>query len=204
MNWLRLPKGLPAVCSAADVGRATDAACYAAMARLTHRRRLVLCSTRTVRCFPSYTTTQYYGNYDKNRWKLAADACQFRHGTEKPVLWVGFDVMWIPAEIRIVGKTTIAVSWADTSSWGKSPFGSLMRKKELGRMSRFPGCNRSVWRLELGKSELPACFRVSKCIRAVRCRMDWKSGYDLQNNASGKDTVIHVSRQLFQAPGAHV
>lgn len=66
---------LPPVCSAADIGRATKAACYATIARL----RLTVASplfNTDAPVLPDYTTIQYYGNYDKNRWKLAADACR--------------------------------------------------------------------------------------------------------------------------------
>ena len=69
-------RDLPPVCSASDVGRATDAACYAVMARLRITAASPLFNTDSP-VLPDYNTIHYYGNYDKNRWKLAADACRF-------------------------------------------------------------------------------------------------------------------------------
>ncbi len=66
---------LPPVATATNVGHATSAACYAAIARLRLTAASPLFNTDSP-VLSDYTNIQYYGNYDKGRWKLAADACR--------------------------------------------------------------------------------------------------------------------------------
>lgn len=72
-------KGLPSVRSSSEIGRATDVACYATKALLLLFAASPLFNTDNP-VLPDYTTIQYYGNFDRERWKKAADACKFIMG----------------------------------------------------------------------------------------------------------------------------
>ena len=81
-------KDLPDKYSDSETGRATSIACYAAEARL----RLIAASPLFNTDSPvssDYTTTQYYGNYDKRRWDLAAEACRKVMANSKYYLYDG-------------------------------------------------------------------------------------------------------------------
>ncbi len=93
---------------------------------------------------PSYTTTQYYGNYDKNRWKLAADACRFvmeqrsqyygldlsNVDTAEPDSWekllsrfinryfiVGKESVWIAYEKEKLGRSQDPLEHRQSGGW---------------------------------------------------------------------------------------
>ncbi len=66
---------LPQTRPNAELGRATKGACYAVKSRLLLFAASPLFNTNDP-VLPSYTPVQYYGNYDIERWKKAADACK--------------------------------------------------------------------------------------------------------------------------------
>lgn len=68
-------EGLPEIRANSEVGRATKATCYAVKARLLLTAASPLFNTDSP-VLSDYTPIQYYGNYDKERWKAAADACR--------------------------------------------------------------------------------------------------------------------------------
>jgi hypothetical protein len=68
-------KELPEVRVTSEVGRATKAACYAVKARLLLNAASPLFNTDSP-VLPDYTPIHYYGNYSRERWKAAADACR--------------------------------------------------------------------------------------------------------------------------------
>ncbi|MDR2385507.1 MAG: RagB/SusD family nutrient uptake outer membrane protein [Tannerella sp.] len=68
-------EGLPEVRATTEVGRATKAACHAVKSRLLLTAASPLFNTEAP-VLPDYTEIQYYGNYDRERWKAAADACR--------------------------------------------------------------------------------------------------------------------------------
>ena len=68
-------KGLPETRIDTETGRATKAACYATKARFLLTAASPLFNTASP-ILPDYNETHYYGNFDKERWKAAADACR--------------------------------------------------------------------------------------------------------------------------------
>jgi hypothetical protein len=68
-------KGLPEIRSTAETGRATSAAAYAVKARFLLTVASPLFNTDSP-VLPDYTEIQYWGNYDRERWKAAADAAR--------------------------------------------------------------------------------------------------------------------------------
>lgn len=66
---------LPDTRNSADIGRVTRAACYAVKARLLLTAASPLFNTDNP-VLPDYNEIHYYGNYDRERWKAAADACR--------------------------------------------------------------------------------------------------------------------------------
>ncbi len=68
-------KDLAPIRISSETGRATNVACYAVKARLLLFAASPLFNTDNP-VLSDYTTIQYYGNYDKERWKKAADACK--------------------------------------------------------------------------------------------------------------------------------
>jgi hypothetical protein len=68
-------EGLPEIRIDMETGRATKVACYATKARLLLVAASPLFNTSDP-VLPDYTDIQYYGDYDKERWKAAADACR--------------------------------------------------------------------------------------------------------------------------------
>lgn len=189
-------KGLPAVCSSADVGRATDAACYAAIARLRLTAASPLFNTDSP-VLPSYTTTQYYGNYDKNRWKLAADACRFvmeqrsqyygldlsNVDTAEPDSWENYYRRFINRYF-IVGKESVWIAY-EKENWGGV---------------KIPWNNRQSggWNWVNPSYQLALEFEMYP---SGKMPMDEESGYDMQNNANGKDRDPRF-KATIQAPNA--
>ena len=189
-------KGLPAVCSSADVGRATDAACYAAIARLRLTAASPLFNTDSP-VLPSYTTTQYYGNYDKNRWKLAADACRFvmeqrsqyygldlsNVDTAEPDSWENYYRRFINRYF-IVGKESVWIAY-EKENWGGV---------------KIPWNNRQSggWNWVNPSYQLALEFEMYP---SGKMPMDEESGYDMQNNANGKDRDPRF-KATIKAPNA--
>ena len=66
---------LPLIRSENELGRATQGACYAVKSRLLLFAASPLFNTDNP-VLPGYTNIHYYGNFDANRWKLAADAAR--------------------------------------------------------------------------------------------------------------------------------
>ena len=146
---------------------------------------------------PSYTTTQYYGNYDKNRWKLAADACRFvmeqrsqyygldlsNVDTAEPDSWENYYRRFINRYF-IVGKESVWIAY-EKENWGGV---------------KIPWNNRQSggWNWVNPSYQLALEFEMYP---SGKMPMDEESGYDMQNNANGKDRDPRF-KATIQAPNA--
>lgn len=186
-------KDLPPICSASDIERATSAACYAVIARLRLTAASPLFNTDNP-VLASYTTTQYYGNYDKERWKKAADACLYiinlsqyydldmtNEADLAPDSWENYYRRFL-GRYFLVGKESIWISY-ELENWGgvKIPWGN-----------RSTGC----WNWVNPTYELAMEFEM------LDGTMPKDGGnYDLKNTAQGRDRDPRFMATI-QYPGA--
>ncbi len=187
---------LPPIASAANVGRTTDAACYSAIARLRLTAASPLFNTDNP-VLPDYTDIQYYGNYNKERWKQAADACRFimeqrsqYYGLDMtnqdnidPASWENYYRRFIN-RFFIVGRESIWISY-ENENWGgvKIPWNN----RQSGGWNWVNPSYQLAMEFEMYPSgKMPA---------------DEESGYDMQNLANGNDRDPRF-KATIQAPGA--
>ena len=186
-------RDLPPVCSASDVGRATDAACYAVMARLRITAASPLFNTDSP-VLPDYNTTHYYGNYDKNRWKLAADACRFI--MEQRSQYYGLDMTnetgadpdsWENYYRRFLGRYFIV---------GKESIWISYEKKEWDYV-KIPWLNRSAG----GWNWVNPTYELAKEYEMLNGKLpeEAESGYDFNDPGKNRDPRFKAT---ISYPGA--
>ena len=186
-------RDLPPVCSASDVGRATDAACYAVMARLRITAASPLFNTDSP-VLPDYNTTHYYGNYDKNRWKLAADACRFI--MEQRSQYYGLDMTnetgadpdsWENYYRRFLGRYFIV---------GKESIWISYEKKEWDYV-KIPWLNRSAG----GWNWVNPTYELAKEYEMLNGKLpeEPESGYDFNDPGKNRDPRFKAT---ISYPGA--
>ena len=179
-------RDLPPVCSASDVGRATDAACYAVMARLRITAASPLFNTDSP-VLSDYNTTHYYGNYDKNRWKLAADACRFI--MEQRSQYYGLDMTnetgvdpdsWENYYRRFLGRYFIV---------GKESIWISYEKKEWDYV-KIPWLNRSAG----GWNWVNPTYELAKEYEMLNGKLpeEPESGYDFNDPGKNRDPRLEV------------
>ena len=143
---------------------------------------------------PDYNTTHYYGNYDKNRWKLAADACRFI--MEQRSQYYGLDMTnetgadpdsWENYYRRFLGRYFIV---------GKESIWISYEKKEWDYV-KIPWLNRSAG----GWNWVNPTYELAKEYEMLNGKLpeEPESGYDFNDPGKNRDPRFKAT---ISYPGA--